>query len=76
MTKLQVDEGNRIKICFMAFDACIFGFHECCRPAIAIDGTQMKEKYNEILFIVTAMDSNDKIFPIAFRIGYFENDRC
>ena len=60
----------------MAFDACIFDFCECCRPTIAIDGTHLKGKYKEILFIATAMDGNDQIFPIAFGVGHLENDRC
>ena len=53
VTKLQVDDDNRFEICFMAFDACIFDFRECCRPAIAIDGTHLKGKYKGILFIAT-----------------------
>ena len=53
MTKLKVDNDNRFEICFMAFDACIFGFRECCRPVIAIDGTHLKGKYKGILFIAT-----------------------
>ena len=56
ITKLQVDEDNKFEICFMAFDECIKGFHECCRPAIVIDGTHLKGKYKGILFIATAMD--------------------
>ena len=60
----------------MAFDACIFDFRECCRPAIVIDGTRLKRKYKGILFIATTMDGNDQIFPIAFRVGHLENDRC
>ena len=64
MTKLKVDDDNRFEICFMAFCACIFGFRECCRLAIVIDGTHPKEKYKGILFIAIAMDGNDQIFPI------------
>ena len=60
----------------MAFDACIFGFRECCRPTIAIDGTHLKRKYKGILFITTMMDGNDKIFLIAFGVGHLENDQC
>ena len=60
----------------MTFSAYIFDFRECCRPTIAIDGTHLKGKYKGILFIATAMDGNDKIFPIAFGVGHLENDRC
>ena len=76
MTKLKVDDDNRFEICFVAFDACIFDFCECCRPAIAIDGTHLKGKYKGVLFIATAMDDNDQIFLIAFGVGHLENDRC
>ena len=68
VTKLKVDNENKFEICFMAFGACISGFRECCRPAIAIDGTHLKGKYKGILFIAIAMDGNDQIFPIAFRV--------
>ena len=74
--KLKVDNENRFEICFMAFGACIFNFSMCCRPAIAIDGAHLKGKYKGILFIATTMDGNNQIFPIAFRVGYLENDRC
>ena len=76
MTKLKVDDDNKFEICFMAFAACIFDFHECCRPAITIDGTHLKRNYMGILFIATAMDGNNQIFLIAFGVGHFENDRC
>ena len=76
MTKFKVNEDNRFEICFMAFDACIFGFRTCCRPAIAIDETHLKGKYKGILFIATVMDGNDQIFPITFEVGHLENDRC
>ena len=43
VTKLQVDEDNIFEICFMAFCACIFDFRMCCRLAIDIDRTHLKE---------------------------------
>ena len=76
VTKLQVDDDNIFEICFMAFYACISNFRECCRPTIAIDGTHLKGKYKGILFITTAMNGNDKIFPITFTVGHLKNDRC
>ena len=53
-----------------------YDFRICCRSAIIIDGTHLKGKYNRILFIFPAMDGNDQIFPIAFRVGHLENDQC
>ena len=76
MTKLKVDNENRFEICFMAFNACIFDFRDCCRLAIAIDETHLKGKYKGILFIATAMDGNDQIFSIAFGVRHLKNDRC
>ena len=56
---------------------CMYSdFRTCVRPAIAIDGTHLKEKYKRILFISPAMDGNDQIFPIAFKVGHLENDWC
>ena len=52
----------------MAFGVCIFNFRACCRLAIAMDGTHLKGKYKGILFIATAMDGNDQVFPIAFKV--------
>ena len=68
VTKLKLDDDNRFEICFMVFDACILDFRECCRLTIAIDGTHLKGKYKGILFIATAMDGNDQIFPRAFKV--------
>ena len=53
-----------------------YDFRICCRSAITIDGTHLKGKYKRILFIFPAMDGNDQIFPIAFKVGHLENDRC
>ena len=75
VTKLQVDEENRFEVCFLAFDAYIFDFRECCRPIISIDRTHLKGKYKGILFIAIAMDGNDQIFSIAFEVGHLKNDQ-
>ena len=74
VTKLKVDDDNRFEICFIAFDACISDFCECCKPAIVINGIHLKGKYKEILFIATTMDGNDQIFSIAFGVEHLEND--
>ena len=42
-------EGVRFKRTFIAFFACIFGFHAGCRPLIFLDGTHIKSKYQGVL---------------------------
>ena len=75
MTKLQVDEDNGFEFCFKAFCACISGFHTCCRLAITIDGIHLKGKYKGNLFIITSIEGNEHIFPIALGVENIENDR-
>ena len=53
----------------MALGSCIFGFKAYYRPLIVIDGTYFKKKYKGLLFIATAMNGKNQIFPIAFGVG-------
>ena len=43
-------------------------------PIIAIDGTFLKGTYRETMFVTTALDENDQIYPMAFSVGNSEND--
>ena len=73
VTRIHIDEENRFEYFFMALDPCITRFTSC-RPAVIIDGTHLKGKYKGVLYVVTAMDGNEQIFPIAFGVGDLEND--
>ena len=75
VTKLLMDEENRFEYVFMSLDSSIIGFKECCRPVIVIDGTHLKGKFRDILFVTAAKDGNEQIYPIAFGVGNKENDR-
>ncbi|XP_058068881.1 uncharacterized protein LOC131218217 [Magnolia sinica] len=47
--------------------------HKSLRRVLAIDGTHLKGKYKGVLFIATALDGDNHIFPVAFDIGESEN---
>lgn len=59
---------------FMALSTCISSWKHC-RPVISIDGTNLKNKYGGTLLTTYAPDANDQIFPLAFCVIDFENDR-
>ena len=58
----------------MALDPCINSFRECCRPLIVIDGTYLKGKFRDVMFVVATKDANNHIYPIGFGFGDEEND--
>lgn len=43
------------------------------RLVVAIDGTHLKEKYKEVMFIVSWLNGKEQIFPLAFSIGNIGN---
>ncbi|XP_038680934.1 uncharacterized protein LOC119981866 [Tripterygium wilfordii] len=45
------------------------------RRVIAIDGTYLKGKYLGTLFIASALDGNNHIYPIAFGVGDSKNNK-
>ena len=73
-TFLEVDKENNFKYFFMAIGGCIHGFISSIRPVIAIDGTFLKGKFKGTLFIATALDGNNQLYPVAFGVGDSEND--
>ncbi|KAH9658494.1 SWIM-type domain-containing protein [Citrus sinensis] len=73
-TFLEVNNANNFKYFFMAIGGCIHGFISSIRPVIAIDGTFLKGKFKGTLFIATALDGNNQLYPVAFGVGDSEND--
>ena len=73
-TFLEVDNENNFKYFFMAIGSCIHGFISSIRSVIAIDGTFLKGKFKGTLFIATALDGNNQLYPVAFGVGDSEND--
>ena len=44
-----------------------------CRPYIALDACHLKGKFNGALAVVTSVDGNNSIFPIAYCVLELEN---
>ena len=53
----------------MALGGSIKGFSSFIRLVVAVDGITLKHKYSAYLYIVSALDGNGQIFPVAFEIG-------
>ena len=53
----------------------VFLVVSCCRSIIAIDGTHLKGKFKDVMFVATTMYGNEKNYPIAFGFGDGENDQ-
>ncbi|XP_020101451.1 uncharacterized protein LOC109719288 [Ananas comosus] len=58
---------------FVAFEACLKGFLDGCRPYLAIDGCHLKGKYKGVLAAATAIDGNKWLFPVAYAVIESEN---
>ena len=74
ITNIVIDVDNQFKYLFMDFGACIFGFHTSIRLVITVDGTFLKSKYLDTLFVAASKDSNNQIYPLAFGIGDSKNE--
>ncbi|XP_062082315.1 uncharacterized protein LOC133788743 isoform X2 [Humulus lupulus] len=73
ITHLEVDEDSKFKYVFLAYGACIKGFH-CMRKVIPVDGTWLKTKYKGVMLIATTQDGNFHQYPIAWAVVDSEND--
>ncbi|ERM95687.1 hypothetical protein AMTR_s00023p00214690 [Amborella trichopoda] len=70
--RIHTDEG-RFKQLFIAYQPCIMGFINGCRPLIGIDGIFLKGKYQGILLCAITVDANNELFPLAFAVVEKEN---
>ncbi|KAK2648481.1 hypothetical protein Ddye_015970 [Dipteronia dyeriana] len=50
------------------------GFRKCMRPVIAVDGTHLKGRFGGTMFVATAQDKNEHVYPIVFGFGDLENN--
>ena len=57
----------------MALSASISGWQHF-RLVISIDGTSLKNKYDDTFLSVLTPNANDQIFPLAFCVVDSEND--
>ncbi|KAK2651698.1 hypothetical protein Ddye_011554 [Dipteronia dyeriana] len=74
ITDLQYDEDVRFLYFFMSLGASLIGFRRCMRPVIAVYGTHLKGRFGGIMFVATAQDENEWVYPIAFGYGDSENN--
>ncbi|KAK3204720.1 hypothetical protein Dsin_018766 [Dipteronia sinensis] len=49
-------------------------FRRCMCHVITVDGTHLKERFRSIMFVATAQDGNENVYPIAFGNGDSENN--
>ncbi|KAK2635244.1 hypothetical protein Ddye_030036 [Dipteronia dyeriana] len=74
ITDLQCDENGEFLYFFMPFGASVRGLQRCMRPFISIDGTHLKGRFGGTMFVATAQDGNEHVYPIAFRYGDSKNN--
>ncbi|XP_019179212.1 PREDICTED: uncharacterized protein LOC109174431 [Ipomoea nil] len=69
-----VEEGGKTRFLrwYICSEACRNAFLHC-RKLIWVDGCHLRSKYGGYLLTATAMDPNDRIFPIAYAIVEGEN---
>ncbi|KAK2649351.1 hypothetical protein Ddye_016840 [Dipteronia dyeriana] len=72
ITNLQCNEDGKFMYFFMSIGASLRGFRTCMRPVIAVDGTHLKGQFRGSMFVATAQDGNDQVYPIAF--GYCDSE--
>ncbi|KAK2651509.1 hypothetical protein Ddye_011365 [Dipteronia dyeriana] len=73
ITDLQCDEDGKFLYFFMSLDASLREFQRCMRPVIAVDSTHLKGRFGGTIFVVTAQDGNEHVYPIAF--GYGDSEK-
>ncbi|KAK3193437.1 hypothetical protein Dsin_024747 [Dipteronia sinensis] len=56
------------------YRASLRGFRRCMHPVISVDGTHLKGRFGGTMFVATAQDGNEHVYPIAFGYGDSENN--
>ncbi|KAK2642469.1 hypothetical protein Ddye_024232 [Dipteronia dyeriana] len=74
ITNLQCNENGKFLYFFMSLGASARGFQRCMRPVIVVDGTHLKGRFVGTMFVATAQDWNEQVYPIAFRYGDSKNN--
>jgi hypothetical protein len=57
---------------FCAFDPCLEGFREGCRPYLTIDSTALNGRWNGHLPSATSVDDHNWMFSVAFDFFEYE----
>ncbi|KAK3218348.1 hypothetical protein Dsin_012318 [Dipteronia sinensis] len=74
ITDLQCIDDGKFLYFFMSLMASLRGFRRCIRHVIAVDGTHLKGRFRGTMFVATAQDGNEQVYPIAFGYGDSENN--
>ncbi|KAK2652223.1 hypothetical protein Ddye_012079 [Dipteronia dyeriana] len=74
ITDLQCYEDGKFHYFFISLGASLRGFQRCLRPFIAVDGTHLNGRLGGTMFVATAQDGNEHVYPIAFGYGDSENN--
>ncbi|KAK2662127.1 hypothetical protein Ddye_000701 [Dipteronia dyeriana] len=74
ITDLQCDENGKFLYFFILLGVSLRGFQRCMHPVIAVDGTHLKGRFGGTMFVATAQDENEHVYPIAFGYGDSENN--
>ncbi|KAK3198471.1 hypothetical protein Dsin_021886 [Dipteronia sinensis] len=74
ITDLQCADDGKFLYLFMSLGASVRGFRRCMHPVIAVDGTHLKGRFGGTMFVATAEDGNEQVYPIAFGYGDSENN--
>ena len=67
ITSTDEDDAVLLHYVFWSFSPCISGF-KYCKPIISIDETHLYGKYQGKLLVAMAIDTNNKVFPLAFAV--------
>ncbi|KAI9197004.1 hypothetical protein LWI28_028944 [Acer negundo] len=58
----------------MSLGSSIRGFWRCMHHVIAVDGTHLKGRFGGTMFVATAQDGNEQVYPIVFGYDDLENN--
>ncbi|XP_058075771.1 uncharacterized protein LOC131224253 [Magnolia sinica] len=75
VTTLLVNKQTmRFERCFVALGQCVKSFQTSLQRVLTVDGTHLKDKYKGVLFVTTALDGDNHIFPVTFGIRESKNN--
>ncbi|KAK3212691.1 hypothetical protein Dsin_017397 [Dipteronia sinensis] len=74
ITDLQCADDGKFLYFFMSLEASVRGFRRCMRPVITVDSTHLKGRFGGTMFVATAQDRNEQVYPFSFGYGDSENN--
>lgn len=74
VTEHEISLDGRFKQMFIAQAASRYAYiNGYIRPIIVVDGTHLKGKNYDLMFVVVAKDANEQLFPLTYGIGPIED---